>query len=76
MDQLLIKAGFIILNRMEHHFMPQGYTAIWLLAESHLAVHTFPESGKTYVELSSCNQPKNKAFIQALKNTKLPCQVQ
>jgi S-adenosylmethionine decarboxylase len=32
------------------------------LAESHLAIHTFPEEGKTYIELSSCNERMQKAF--------------
>ena len=49
-------AGFTILAFSEHHFQPQGYTALWLLGESHLALHTFPETGKSYLELSSCNE--------------------
>lgn len=52
----LVEAGFTVLNFVEHYFQPQGYTALWLLAESHAAVHTFPEEGKSYVELSSCAQ--------------------
>ncbi|MFT7680883.1 MAG: S-adenosylmethionine decarboxylase [Moritella dasanensis] len=51
----LNRAGFTVLNFVEHYFQPQGYTALWLLAESHAAVHTFPEQGKSYVELSSCS---------------------
>lgn len=51
----LLAAGFTVLNFVEHYFQPQGYTALWLLAESHAAVHTFPEEGKSYVELSSCS---------------------
>lgn len=51
----LEQAGFSVLNFVEHYFQPQGYTALWLLAESHAAVHTFPEEGKAYVELSSCS---------------------
>jgi len=51
----LDRAGFSVLNFVEHYFQPQGYTALWLLAESHAAVHTFPEAGKSYVELSSCS---------------------
>lgn len=41
----LKKAGFAILRFMDWEFTPQGYTALWLLAESHFAVHTFPEMG-------------------------------
>lgn len=61
-DGLLKSSGFTVLNFMEHHFDKQGYTCLWLLAESHLAVHTFPEEGKCYVELSSCNKEKLEQF--------------
>ncbi len=61
-DLYLKNVGFHIVGFNEHHFEKQGYTCFWLLAESHLALHTFPESEKTYVELSSCNPDKLKNF--------------
>ena len=66
-EELLIKSGFTIISFSEHHFDKQGYTCFWLLAESHLAIHTFPESNKTYVELSSCNQEKLEHFKNFIK---------
>lgn len=66
MEQLLKAAEYTVLNKMEHHFEPQGFTAVWMLAESHLAIHTFPEGAKTYVELSSCNEEKNLHFVDLL----------
>ncbi|MEQ8239886.1 MAG: S-adenosylmethionine decarboxylase [Cyclobacteriaceae bacterium] len=54
--ELLEQSGFTILNYIDHHFEPQGYTGLWLLAESHCALHTFPEENKSYLELSSCNE--------------------
>lgn len=66
-SQLLEKSGFNILNILEHHFEPQGYTALWLLSESHFAIHTFPEFGKTYIELSSCNLEYYQRFIELTK---------
>ncbi len=62
-EDVLQKSGFTVLNFMEHHFEPQGYSALWLLAESHFAVHTFPECGKTYIELSSCNLKDFEQFL-------------
>lgn len=64
-DKTLKECGFNVLGFMEHHFDPQGYTSIWLLAESHFAVHTFPEHGKSYIELSSCNEEKHWSFIES-----------
>jgi len=40
LDQLLDEVKFEKLGFVQHHFEPQGYTCIWLLGESHLAVHT------------------------------------
>lgn len=54
-SDLLGLSGFEILSFQEHYFDPIGYTALWLLGESHFAVHTFPEENKSYFELSSCN---------------------
>lgn len=67
-DELLKKSGFNILCFTDHHFTPQGYTALWLLTESHFAVHTFPEFGKTYIELSSCNPDFYTKFIELTKD--------
>ncbi|UAM98291.1 S-adenosylmethionine decarboxylase [Polaribacter litorisediminis] len=61
-DALLKKIGFTILQFHEHYFPEKGYTCFWLLGESHLAIHTFPENKKTYIELSSCNKEKLTLF--------------
>jgi S-adenosylmethionine/arginine decarboxylase-like enzyme len=65
---LLRECGFNILDVLEHNFEPQGYTVLWLLGESHFAAHTFPECGKTYIELSSCSLEYYKKFISITKD--------
>lgn len=65
-DTMLSLCGFNVLEVVEHHFQPQGYTCLWLLAESHFAVHTFPEHGRTYIELASCNGKKYRHFLMLL----------
>ena len=64
---LLEEAGFGLLNFMDYHFEPQGYTAIWLISESHFAIHTFPEEDKTYIQLSSCNREMFFKFQELMK---------
>lgn len=61
-NNLLFKTDYKILDFSEYFFPVQGYTAIWLLAESHLAVHTFPKEGWSYIELSGCNKNKTDKF--------------
>ena len=64
--QLLEECDFEVLGFMDHHFQPQGYTCIWLLGESHLAIHTYPEHNRSYIELTSCVLEKNEAFKERL----------
>jgi len=61
--KLLVTSGFEILNFQEHYFYPIGWTGLWLLGESHFAIHTFPEENKSYIELSSCNVDFYNYFI-------------
>lgn len=63
-SDLLYESKFDVLNFTEHYFEPEGYTALWLLGESHFAIHTFPEENQTYIELSSCNEEKHIYFIE------------
>ena len=65
-EKMLKESGFRILKVTEHLFYPYGYTCLFLIAESHLAIHTFPECGKMYVELSSCNKTKYRIFRRIL----------
>lgn len=52
--QLLKDAGFGVVGNISKQFTPYGYTVLFLLQESHFAIHTFPEENKTYIELTSC----------------------
>ena len=69
LESVITESGFTILNVMEHHYEPFGYTALWLLAESHCALHTFPEEDTTYVELSSCNLQMYHEFLRIFKSS-------
>lgn len=68
LDTQLKLAGFHVLGTVEHEFTPYGYTKLWLLGESHLALHTFPEEQKAYVELSSCNKAFFDRFVESMKD--------
>ena len=45
-----------LLNLSSHKFEPQGVTALALLAESHISIHTWPESGYAAVDIFTCGQ--------------------
>lgn len=67
-SELLALSGFDILNFQEHYFNPIGWTGLWLLGESHFAIHTFPEDKKSYIEISSCNEEYYVYFISQLSH--------
>jgi S-adenosylmethionine decarboxylase proenzyme len=48
-------AGLTIVGDNFFQFEPQGVTGTVLLAESHLAVHTWPEAGFVTVDVYVCN---------------------
>ena len=62
--------GFTVLGKVEHFFNPHGWTCLYLLSESHLAIHTFPEECKAYVELSSCVDEPFKNFLKQIATDK------
>ena len=45
-----------VLNIVSNKFEPNGVTAIALLAESHISIHTWPESNYSAVDIFTCGQ--------------------
>ncbi|QEY32156.1 adenosylmethionine decarboxylase [Synechococcus sp. RSCCF101] len=48
------EAGATLLRLVTHRFEPQGVTGLALLAESHVSIHTWPESGYAAVDVFTC----------------------
>ena len=49
-------ANATVLNLISNKFEPQGVTAIALLAESHLSIHSWPEAHYSAVDIFTCGQ--------------------
>jgi S-adenosylmethionine decarboxylase proenzyme len=59
-EALAVEAGLRVVGRQFHAFAPTsngaaGLTGVLLLAESHLAVHTWPELGAVTLDVFVCN---------------------
>lgn len=51
-----VSAGrFTSLSMMVVPFSPQGVTACAVVGESHLALHSWPEEGRLFVDIASCS---------------------
>ncbi len=49
-------ANATVLNLISNKFEPHGVTAIALLAESHISIHTWPESNYSAVDIFTCGK--------------------
>ncbi len=45
-----------LLNLSSHKFEPQGVTAVGLLSESHISIHTWPEHGYAAIDIFTCGE--------------------
>jgi S-adenosylmethionine decarboxylase len=60
--------GLNILEKKYHDFSPQGATLIFILSNSHLAVHTWPEEKYLHIDLVTCEKMlDNKKMIKLIE---------
>jgi S-adenosylmethionine decarboxylase proenzyme len=80
LEQLLVEStaqeNFKILGKIFHRFNPRGYSAILLIQESHIAIHTYPEYHSLVFNLYSCRGPKDgRKTLEYFKNVLRPAKV-
>ncbi len=68
-------AGATLLNMITHKFSPLGVTGLALLSESHISIHTWPESGYAAIDVFTCGNKTNpekacKLMAKELSSTK------
>jgi S-adenosylmethionine decarboxylase proenzyme len=50
--------GFNLVNVTCHHFDPAGVTVVAIISESHVCLHTFPESAHISLDVFHCGSDK------------------
>jgi len=65
-DNICKKYNYTILNRMEHIFEPQGLTILYLLSESHISIHTFPERNYAALDIYTCREYENNNIYEEI----------
>lgn len=64
-DYICKTYDYNILNKAEHVFSPQGITMIYMLSESHMSIHTFPEKNYASMDIYTCREyPNNDVYIE------------
>jgi S-adenosylmethionine decarboxylase len=74
-----LAAGATIITSHFHTFGPgQGVTGVVLLAESHISIHTWPETGFAAADLFMCGHAKPQKALELIRAALLPqeCRVQ
>ena len=61
-----------VLRTSTHQFEPYGVTSLFLLSESHLSIHTWPEHGKFAMDVYSCNNNYSEMEIENIIRKYLP----
>ena len=68
MGDICKKNDFTILNEMEQQFVPIGCSIIFLLSESHLSIHTFPEKKHMSFDIYTCRQYDDNTVYYEIYN--------
>lgn len=66
LEQACHDIGATALQVVAHRFAPQGVTATVVIAESHLAIHTWPEHGYAAVDFFTCGDLDPRPGLPAL----------
>lgn len=68
-DKLSQELEVNVVDKYIYNFKPIGKTIIYVLTESHLAIHTWPEHKIIHVDLVTCSHMAQKQFELALLST-------
>ncbi len=56
-----------VIGRKMHRFKPYGVTGFVLLAESHIAIHTWPEDGFAVIDFFTCKPHKAETALDVIR---------
>jgi len=54
MTEAAVRSGATVVQSVFHLFNPHGVSGVVVIAESHLAIHTWPEHGYAAVDIFTC----------------------
>jgi S-adenosylmethionine decarboxylase len=64
MKKIIENCKLNVVSQCEYQFSPIGATMLYLLSESHLTIHTYPQKKACSINLYTCNA--NTDFTEAL----------
>ena len=67
MNEIIELYNLTVLKKILYPFSPYGFTGIYLLSESHLSFHTWPEHNKICIDLFTCGKDNNGLMKELLE---------
>ena len=68
LTEAISRAGGTIIKPCFHQFSPHGVTGVVVIAESHVAVHTWPEFGYCALDVFTCGtQVKTDQIFESVR---------
>jgi S-adenosylmethionine decarboxylase len=56
LDAIVKECDLHVVGEAGHQFEPFGVTYVHVLEESHMSIHTYPETASCYMDIFCCNQ--------------------
>ncbi len=67
-EAALLAGGMRIIDRKSCVFANGGFTAVFLLAESHASVHSYPERGFVALDVMSCAHRPTAEIVKMIRD--------
>jgi S-adenosylmethionine decarboxylase len=67
MELASVRGGMTVITSSSHKFAPHGATAIVMLSESHVSIHTWPEYGYAALDIYTCGKNPERVYEELLK---------
>ena len=61
------ECGATILEDSFHQFEPMGVSGVVMIAESHISIHTWPESGFAAVDIFTCGDMQPQIAVDIMR---------
>lgn len=71
-EAAIAESGMTVVCSTVKRFEPHGVTAVWILAESHFTVHTYPEHGYLSADCYTCGTEGDPEAAMAALRRLLP----
>lgn len=64
--QICKDLGLNVINNFFHKFKPAGISLVFILSQSHLAVHTWPENSYIHIDIFTCSKVAKLNFLKRI----------